>query len=327
MNASHLQGRTIPFNGQKSTARTNPVMARCDALRRFLLTLSLLTVLLAACVPVDLNAPIPAFDTGVDPNAWAQIPAGEFYFGQPEEIEFTDAYEIMITDVTTARYADFLNAAFAAGYVKVDGGQIVGFYPGDEFRGVKHEEEIKAGDWLFISLNDPSQRIKFNGTQFTVQAGYENHPMTMVTWFGAWGYCEYYDYRLPTEMEWEKAGRGADTRPFPWGEEILRENANFYSSRDPFENMKSFGSRTNPVGFYNGKTYKGYVTLDSASPYGLYDMVGNVWQWTGDVYEGMHYRFMRGGSKDTYDMDLRLWVRNNATPTYFSPGVGFRCAR
>ena len=42
---------------------------------------------------------------------------------------------------------------------------------------------------------------------------------------------------------------------------------------------------------------------------------------------GMHYRFMRGGSKDTYDMDLRIWTRNNATPTYFSPGVGFRCVR
>ena len=114
------------------------------------------------------------------------------------------------------------------------------------------------------------------------------------------------------------------TRPFPWGDEILRENANFYSSRDPFEDMSSFGSRTSPVGFYNGKSYDGYVTLDSASPYGLYDMAGNVWQWTGNVYEGMHYRFMRGGSKDTYDMDLRLWVRNNATPTYFSPGVGIQ---
>ena len=296
-------------------------------MKRLLLCLVLLAALMASCASVDLNAPMPTFDTGVDPSTWAQIPAGEFYFGQHEDIETTDAYEIMITDVTTGQYADFLSAALADGYIKLDGESIVGYYPGDKFHGVKHEEEIKAGDWLFIPLDDPSQRIEFDGTTFTVQSGYENHPMTSVTWFGAWGFCGYYNWRLPTEMEWEKAGRGTDTRPFPWGEEIYRENANFYSSRDPFEEMSSFGSRTSPVGFYNGEPFGDYQTLDSASPYGLYDMAGNVWQWTGDVYEGMHLRFMRGGSKDTYDMDLRLWVRNNATPTYFSPGVGFRCAR
>ena len=291
------------------------------------IALAMTFILLASCAPVDLNAPMPTFDTGIDPNSWAQVPAGEFHFGQHDDIESTEAYEIMITDVTADQYADFLNTALAADYVKVDGNQIVGFYPGDEFHGVKHEEEIKAGDWIFIPLNDPSQRIKFDGKTFTVQSGYENHPMTNVTWFGAWGYCKYYETRLPTEVEWEKAGRGTDERPFPWGDEILRENANFYASRDPFEDMSTFGSRTSPVGFYNGQIYGGYQTLDSASPYGLYDMAGNVWQWTGNVYEGMHYRFLRGGSKDTYDMDLRLWVRNNATPTYFSPGVGFRCVR
>jgi formylglycine-generating enzyme required for sulfatase activity len=110
------------------------------------------------------------------------------------------------------------------------------------------------------------------------------------------------------------------------GRPITRENAEFYASRDPFEDMESFGSRTNPIGFYNGRT-DGYRTLDLRSPYGLYDMAGNVWQWTGDVYEAQHYRYLRGGSKDTYEMDLRIWVRNNATPTYYSPGVGFRCAR
>lgn len=292
-----------------------------------ILPIFLLAVFLSACAPVDLNASLPTFDTGVDSDAWAQIPAGEFYFGQHEDEVTTEAYEIMITDVTTAQYVAFLSQALADGYVKVDDEQIVGYYPGDVFHGVKHEEPIEAGDWIFIPLNDPSQRIRFDGTTFTVQPGYENHPMTMVSWFGAWGYCGYNDWRLPTEVEWEKAGRGTDARPLPWGDDILRSNANFYASRDPFEDMSSFGSRTTPVGFYNGRTYNGYVTLDSASPYGLYDMAGNVWQWTGNVYEGMHYRFMRGGSKDTYDMDLRLWVRNNATPTYFSPGVGFRCAR
>ncbi len=296
-------------------------------MKRILLTIIVLAVGLGGCAPVDLNAVQPVYKTGVDSDAWAQIPAGEFYFGQHEDVETTGAYEIMITDVTTTQYAAFLNRALADGYVKVDGERITGYYPGDVFRGVKHEEPIEAGDWIFTPLDDPSQRIRFDGTTFTIQPSYENHPMTMVSWFGAQGYCEYNNWRLPTEMEWEKAGRGTDARPFPWGEEMRRENANFYASRDPFEKMSSFGSRTTPVGFYNGKNYDGYQTLDSASVYGLHDMAGNVWQWTGDVYEGMHYRIMRGGSKDTYEMDLRLWVRNNATPTYFSPGVGFRCAR
>lgn len=296
-------------------------------MKRALVTIILLAFTLTSCGAVDLNAALPSFDTGVDVEAWAQIPAGEFFAGQHEQVESTSAFEIMITNVTTAQYADFLNEALAAGFVRQDGDQIVGYYPGDTFHGVKHEEKIEAGEWIFIPLDNPSQRVKFDGAHFSAQPGFENHPMTMVSWFGARGYCEFFGYRLPTEMEWEKAARGVDARPLPWGDEIARANANFYASRDPFEEMSSYGSRTSPVGFYNGKTYNGYTTLDSASPYGLYDMAGNVWQWTGDVYEGMHYRFLRGGSKDTYEMDLRVWVRNNATPTYFSPGVGFRCAR
>jgi formylglycine-generating enzyme required for sulfatase activity len=295
------------------------------------IALATILLVIASCAPVDLNAPIPAFDTGADTTKWVTIPAGEFFSGQHEEDTFVipDDYEIMAYLVTTTQYAEFLNAALADETIKVAerGDQILGFYPGDEFHGHKHEEKIEAGDWMYIPLIDPALRLNFNGSSFTVKEGYENHPMTVVSWFGALGYCQYYSWRLPSEMEWMKAARGEDHRPFPWGDEIVRENANFYSSRDPFEDMHSFGSRTSPVGFYNGQTYGDYQTLDSASPYGLYDMAGNVWQWTGDVYEGMHYRFLRGGSKDTYDMDLRLWVRNNATPTYVSPGAGFRCAR
>jgi len=296
-------------------------------MERLIAILLLLGLLLAGCAPVNLNAPMPVFDTGVDPSSWASIPDGTFLAGQFNQPVELPAFEIMITNVTTLQYAEFLNKALADGAVKLDGEQIVGYYPGDVFHGVKHEERIDPGDWIFIPLNDPSQRVKFDGKTFTVEAGYETHPMTMVSWFGALGYCQYYDWRLPTELEWEKAGRGTDGRPFPWGWEIQRENANFYASRDPFENMSAYGSRTTPVGFFNGRTYNGYTTLNSVSPFGLYDMSGNVWEWTGNVYEGMHYRFLRGGSKDTYDMDLRLWVRNNATPIYVSPGVGFRCAR
>ncbi|MDX9993023.1 MAG: SUMF1/EgtB/PvdO family nonheme iron enzyme [Anaerolineales bacterium] len=300
-------------------------------MKQFILGLALLTLLLAGCAAPDLNAPIPTFETGIDPNTWAQVPAGEFLFGQHEAVETTAAFELMVTDVTVSQYTAWLTEALASGALRVgefDGQKaIVGFYPGDQFRGIKHEEEIEAGDWIFIPLEPPASRFTFDGFTFAPKPGYENHPITNVTWFGAWAYCGALGGRLPTEVEWEKAARGTDGRPFPWGEQISRETANFYASRDPFEDMSSFGSRTSPVGFYNGKLYGTYQTASNASPYGIYDMAGNVWQWTGDVYEGMHYRFMRGGSKDTYDMDLRAWVRNNATPTYFSPGVGFRCLR
>lgn len=121
---------------------------------------------------------------------------------------------------------------------------------------------------------------------FGVKPGYENHPMTLVTWFGAQAYCAFYGWRLPSELEWEKAARGTDNRPFPWGYEIGPENVNFYASRDPFERLAGKQGDTTPVGFYNGRVYDGYQTADSPSPYGLYDMAGNVWQWTGDCKRG-----------------------------------------
>jgi formylglycine-generating enzyme required for sulfatase activity len=286
-------------------------------------------LLLTACGTVDLDAPIPSVETGVDPETWAVVPAGAFVSGQhndPATIDYD--YEIMVTDVTVTQYAAFLNLALPDGTLRVDGDRVVGFYPGDEFHAVKHEIEIPADDYIFIPLLDPASPFTFDSATFAPKPGYEQHPMTTVSWFGAWGYCRSIGGRLPTELEWEKAARGAeDDRPFPWGDEIARNNANFYASRDPFEDMGAFGSRTSPVGFYNGRSYDGYATLDSVSPYGLHDMAGNVWQWTGDVYEGLHDRYLRGGSKDVYEMDLRIWVRNSATPTYFSPGVGFRCAR
>lgn len=298
-------------------------------MKRAFWALMLLAALLASCAPVDLNAPVPTYDTGVDPNAWATVPAGSFLAGQDARPTMMDhAYQIMVTDVTVSQYVDYLNQAIADGALKVDGERIVGFYPGDPFGGAKHELEISAKEYVFVPTNDPASRFQYEGNRFTAMPGYENHPMTNVSWFGAWGYCGHYGDRLPSELEWEKAARGADDdRPFPWGYEIARNNANFYASRDPFEDMSTFGSRTTPAGFFSGQTYDGYATLNSKSPYGLYDMAGNVWQWIGDVIPRFSDRLMHGGSISTYDMDLRIWVRNSAPPVYTSPSVGFRCAR
>ncbi len=300
-------------------------------MKRIALTLGLLAVLLAACAPVDLDPPIPVYDTGVDPNAWARVPAGPFYHGQEAElVEIPYDYEIMVTPVTVAQYVDFLNAALADGSVLIEDEYAVAFYPGDPFYGKKHELEIRPGNYLLVPLHDPASRFTFDGQTFAIKPGWENHPMTNVSWFGAWAYCGYYGWRLPTELEWEKAARGStDTRAYPWGDEISRQHANFYASRDPFEDMSSYGSLTTPVGFYNGHNYDGYQTYDARSPYGLYDMAGNVWQWVGDVHlqKGFSDRVMHGGSRNTYDMDLRVWVRNSAPPMYYGPAVGFRCAK
>lgn len=272
--------------------------------------------------------PLPVVETGVDPGAWVTIPAGEFLLGLHEYDTLVDYdYEMMVTDVTNIQYARYLNEALATGSIKIMDDKVVGYYPGDEFHAHEHEEEISAGDYVHIPLADGGLRIDFDGQGFSPKTGFEDHPMVLVSWFGAKAYCEYYAWRLPSEIEWEKAARGEDARPFPWGEEIARNNANFYSSHDVFEKIWGGAGGTTPVGFYNGKTYIDYETLNSPSPYGLYDMAGNVWQWTGDVYDNQHYRYMRGGSKENYGYNLRVWTRNSAGPSYYSPSVGFRCAR
>ena len=311
----------------------------------------LIILLTSACGPAPSVSAItpPYVDTGIDPDSWATIQAGEFPYGQLDHMTMVDYdYDIMVTNVTNEQYANYLKEALAAGdisigEVEVEAGETIwyeegaaGFYPGDPFGGYEHEEEIKAGDKLYIPLHDAGLRLTFDGQTFSAIPEYANHPMTMVTWFGANAYCEHYDLSLPTEIEWEKAARGIEIvnkhgLPFPWGEEIHGNNANFYSSFDLFEKMFGKLGNTTPVGFYNGQTYDlgegSYETIDSASPFGLYDMAGNVWQWMGDDYPDQHYRHMRGGSFYSYEVDLRVWKINSAGPQHYSPALGFRCAQ
>lgn len=293
-------------------------------------TLSLLLfVLLAVACAAPAMLPSPTIiETGVEPDTWAKVPSGEFLMGIHMHRSYLDQdIEMMETPVTNAQFADYLNAALPAGTVKLDRNAVVGYYPGDPFHGHNHEKEIAAGDWLHLPLDDPNARIVFDGERFDATPGYENHPAVLVTWFGAQGYCDYYDWRLPTEAEWEKAARGEDGRAYPWGDEITEQHANFYNSKDPFETGIGALGDTTPIGFYNGAVNGGFETVAAISPYGLYDMAGNVWEWTADIHEGMHDRYLKGGSKANYAYDLRAWTRNSAPPDYVSVGAGFRCAR
>ncbi|MGD9487905.1 MAG: formylglycine-generating enzyme family protein [Calditrichaceae bacterium] len=271
---------------------------------------------------------IKFIDTGIDAEAWVEIPAGIFLKGMHRhETMIENPFEIMVTDVTNAQYVRYLNEALEKGTIKVEGDSVRGYYPGEPFDGYKHEFEVPAGDKLHLNLAEPGMRILFDGTSFSVVSGFENHPVTFVTWFGANAYAEFYGWRLPLEDEWEKAARGTDGRTYPWGEKISPNITNYLSSHNLFERMLGENTTTTAVGFYNGKTYDGYETLENKSPYGLYDMAGNVWQWCGDDYPDLHYRYMRGGSRDNYEYNLFTWARNNAGPDFYSMYVGFRCAR
>ena len=95
--------------------------------------------------------------------------------------------------------------------------------------------------------------------------GLDEHPVVLVTWAEADGYCKWKGKRLPTEAEWEKAARGTDARKFPWGSD--------------FDTKK-----VNTLGEYGGTVPVGTLK-DGVSPYGAFDMAGNAQEWTADWYK------------------------------------------
>ncbi|MEK6256867.1 MAG: hypothetical protein N2C13_06080, partial [Chloroflexota bacterium] len=95
----------------------------------------LFTIILVGCTTPDLEAgpPLDA-NTGIDPESWALVPAGELLMGQfDHETMIAYDYEIMVTNVTNAQFARYLNDALADGTIKIVGEMLVGYYPGDEF--------------------------------------------------------------------------------------------------------------------------------------------------------------------------------------------------
>lgn len=232
-------------------------------------------------------------------------------------------FEIMKYPVTCRQYLHFLNQAYCREKVDKNG---TGYYQGDEFN--------EAGFYKYIDIKNLNKAV--GDIIFDEEKGYFvlestrflDHPAGDISWFGANAFARWYGLSLPNEYEWEKAARGKTGNEYPWGDDIDCQNANIAGCKE-----RGFSYSTVPVGQYSGQGN----TQDSPSPYGVYDMCGNVWEWTDAWFGGnfQAYRVIRGGSYyetkgtksglENLKSWYRYWRNPKSTSGKYDSGIGFRC--
>ena len=235
------------------------------------------------------------------------IPAGQFLMGAPPHDPAADAdekpqHKVMLDAFWIDQY-EVTNAAYAAC--------------------------VQAG-----ACNAPAEK-DYNGFAYAFAAEIQNAPVVNVTWKDANAYCAWAGKRLPTEAEWEKAAHGEDGSIYPWGDDPKAHGNAWFCENCTYDwehpDVKDDFSRPTAVGSFPA----------GVSPYGVFDMAGNVWEWVFDRYgadtyqpgrvnptgpETGGYRVIRGGGWTTSDVrQLRTTYRDARGPLTAWIDVGFRC--
>jgi len=211
-------------------------------------------------------------------------------------------------ETTNAQYCQFLNAALASGDITVSGNNVIGANgseTGYDYAGQYYYNLNGAGSSFNGAINGGAARINYTGGSFTVDSGFENHPVTYVSWYGAMAFCNYYGYQLPTEWQWQAAADYYGEYNYGCGVTIGYGSANYYGAVHP--------QGTTHVGAFG---YWGY---------GMADLAGNVYEWTRSP-NGSYY-FIRGGCWTNFHEGCLVsnqWWQGPGMTEYF---LGFRVCR